>query len=434
MNPVDFKMLSSAKHPVFRGGKAGFWDFCILILAAGSWLLAGSMGAWAAGKAPQDVKVALVIGNSDYANAPKLSNPTNDAQLVASAFAKLGFKTVQVHRNLGRQAMISALQQFEVAAESADWAVVYFAGHGLELDGRNFLIPADASLRTDRTVRDEAIELDRVLLAAEGAHKLRVFILDACRDNPFLTRMKRTNSSRSLGRGLAAIEPETGTFVAYAAKHGQVAFDGAQDNSPLVTALVKRLQEPGLEINKLFRLVRDDVLLATDNRQEPFVYASLPGQDFFFNEPAALPQAQAGPLSDRSGIAGERDDFQKAMVANTSSGWDDFLRAYPGGTFDALARRERDRLLQEGAPTTGRRVPEALVRLPTLEPGTDPASTPAPDATAERPQLAPPRPAAPPSIARPPRRVAASKIKQRTARTPSPQNQCLTFAGGKICP
>jgi uncharacterized caspase-like protein len=137
-------------------------------------------------------------------------------------------------------------------------------------------------LKDDRDVQDEAVPLDRLLSAIEGAKKLRLVVLDACRDNPFVAQMRRSVGTRSIGRGLARIEPEGGTLVAYAAKHGQVALDGDGANSPFVGALVKHLQTPGLEINKLFRLVRDDVMAVTGRKQEPFVYGSLPGEDFFF--------------------------------------------------------------------------------------------------------------------------------------------------------
>ncbi len=148
----------------------------------------------------------------------------------------------------------------------------------------NYLIPVDARLETDRDLQYEAVALEQVLGSVEAARKLRLVILDACRDNPFARQMRRTSASRSVGRGLARIEPDGGTLVAYAAKHGEVAFDGEGANSPFVTALVKRLPTPGMEINKLFRVVRDDVMTATERKQEPFVYGSLPGEDFFFVE------------------------------------------------------------------------------------------------------------------------------------------------------
>lgn len=227
-------------------------------------------------------RVALVIGNSDYTSVPRLPNPSRDAATVAQAFREAGFKTVQVRSDLSYEAMRRALRDFSAEAEKADWAVVYYAGHGIEVSGQNYLVPVDAQLKNDRDVQFEAVPLDQVLATLEGSKRLRLVILDACRDNPFINQMTRSVASRSIGRGLARIEPEGGTLVAYAAKAGQVALDGEGQNSPFVSALVKHISTPGVEISKLFRLVRDDVLAATGKAQEPFVYGSLPGEDFFF--------------------------------------------------------------------------------------------------------------------------------------------------------
>src|SRR5262249_31863797 len=225
-----------------------------------------------------EVRVALVIGNANYRAVGKLQNPPRDAAALAAGLRRLAFQTVQLSSDLSREGMISALRNFEREAQKADWAVVYFAGHGIEVGGVNYLVPVDAQLKVDKDVQDEAVPLDRVLSAIESAKKLRLVILDACPDNPFIASMKRSIASRSIGRGLAHIEPEGGVLVADAAKHGQVALDGEGGNSPFVAALVKRLDTPGLDISLLFRLVRDDVLTATDRRQEPFVYGSLPGE------------------------------------------------------------------------------------------------------------------------------------------------------------
>ncbi len=232
--------------------------------------------------ARRETRVALVIGNADYRNVARLPNPPRDAGAVAEGLRRVGFATVQVSSNLSRDGMIAALRAFEREAEKADWAVVYFAGHGIEVNGMNYLIPVDAALKADKDVQDEAVPLERVLSAIESARKLRLVILDACRDNPFMTTMKRSIASRSIGRGLAQVEPEGGVLVAYAAKHGQVALDGDGANSPFVSALVKRLDTPGLDISLLFRLVRDDVLAATARQQEPYVYGSLPGEVLSF--------------------------------------------------------------------------------------------------------------------------------------------------------
>jgi tetratricopeptide (TPR) repeat protein len=232
--------------------------------------------------ANRDRRVALVIGNSDYKAVAALPNPSRDAGAVADALRKAGFQTVTLETDLSLDRFTNALRLFARQAETADWALIYYAGHGVEMNGINYLIPVNAKLETDRDVNFEAVPLDRILSAVEGARKLRVVILDACRDNPFANQMRRTTASRSIGRGLARVEPEGGTLVAYAAKNGAIALDGDGQNSPFVTAMVKYLTVPGIEINKFFRLVRDDVLAATGRQQEPFVYGSLPSEDFFF--------------------------------------------------------------------------------------------------------------------------------------------------------
>ena len=161
--------------------------------------------------------------------------------------------------------------------------MIYYAGHGMEIDGTNYVVPVDARLLADRDVPDEAISLSRFLDAVDGAKQLKLIILDACRDNPFLSKMKMSVASRSISRGLARIEPEGSTLVAYAAKNGQLAMDGKGANSPFVTALVSRMLTPGLEIRKVFGLVRDDVLAATRRQQEPSIYGSLGGDDYIIN-------------------------------------------------------------------------------------------------------------------------------------------------------
>jgi uncharacterized caspase-like protein len=201
---------------------------------------------------------------------------------VADAFRKVGFQSVQVEHDLNRDDMIKALRKFEDVAAAANWAVIYYAGHGIVLDGQNYLVPVNARLVSDRDVQDEAVALDRVLVATERAAKLRMVLLDACRENPFVAKMRQTTASRSLSRGLAAIEPGVGTLVAYAARDGQVALDGNGDHSPFATALLNHLQTPNLEIGMFFRVVRDDVRYSTRRQQEPFVYGSLPGEDFYF--------------------------------------------------------------------------------------------------------------------------------------------------------
>jgi tetratricopeptide (TPR) repeat protein len=231
----------------------------------------------------QGRRVALVIGNSAYQNVQALPNPARDADAIADSFRKVGFQSVQVEHDLTREQLTKALRKFEDVAATANWAVIYYGGHGIVINGENYLVPVDAKLFSDRDVLDEAVALNRVLVAMEGAKKLRMLLLDACRDNPFLTKMRQTTASRSLTRGLAAVEPGVGTLVAYAARDGQIAFDGNGQHSPFVIGLLNHMQTPNLEIGMFFRIVRDDVRSATRRQQEPFVYGSLPGEDFYFS-------------------------------------------------------------------------------------------------------------------------------------------------------
>jgi tetratricopeptide (TPR) repeat protein len=230
-----------------------------------------------------DRRIALVIGNARYAGAPILKNPLQDAETVAAALRGIGFQTVRIASDVSKEQLVAELRGFAREAERADWAIVYYAGHGIEMNGTNYLLPVDVKLETDRDVGYEAVALDQVLNAVEGAKRLRLVVLDACRDNPFTRQMRRTGLTRSIGRGLAAIEPDAGTMVIYSAKHGETALDGDGANSPFTVAFVKNLSTPGLEVRRMFDLVRDDVMEATARRQQPFVYGSVPGrQEFYF--------------------------------------------------------------------------------------------------------------------------------------------------------
>src|SRR5215813_12542794 len=257
-----------------------------------------------------DQRVALVIGNSDYRNVSRLPNPTNDAEAIGALFKKAGFDVVNLRRDLDVSEMRRTIGDFADAARNADIAVVYYAGHGMEVNGVNYLIPVDAKLQRDFDVEDEAISLDRVLRVLEPAKRLRLVILDACRDNPFARSMKRTVTTRAVGRGLAPVEPlSTDTLVAYAAKAGSVASDGSGANSPYTQALLNHLAQPGLDMRIAFGRIRDEVMRITSNRQEPFIYGSLGGTlvslvpgggDFAPGPSPSSDAAQAWTVAERS--------------------------------------------------------------------------------------------------------------------------------------
>jgi uncharacterized caspase-like protein len=224
-----------------------------------------------------------VIGNSAYRSVNPLKNPEPDSKLVAEAFRKLGFAEVIEKHDLSLIDLASELKAFGDKAEDADWAVIYYAGHGIEVGGVNYIIPVDAELKTSNHVDDEALPLDRLLAKVEGARQLRLIILDACRDNPFAQRIASAGGgTRSVGRGLGRIEPSGGVLVAYSARDGRLAQDGDGANSPFAKALVETLDKPNVEISLLFRKVRDKVLSETHGEQEPFTYGSLPAEELYF--------------------------------------------------------------------------------------------------------------------------------------------------------
>src|SRR2546423_501674 len=262
------------------------------------WALAAAASLLVSGPAFAEKRVALVLGNSNYQNVAPLANPVNDSARIASTLKDAGFDVVDSRRDLPAAETRRALRDFADRARDADIAVVYYAGHGIEVDGTNYLIPVDARLERDTDVYDEAFSLDRVLLAIEPAKRLRLVILDACRDNPFAKTMKRTVASREIGQGLAKVEPTSpNMLIAYSAKAGSTALDGDAKNSPFTMALAKHLTTPGLDVRRAFGFVRDEVLKTTSYRQEPFVYGSPRGEDGPVG-PVKGPGAAPAPQSD----------------------------------------------------------------------------------------------------------------------------------------
>jgi uncharacterized caspase-like protein len=216
--------------PFVRSALVFFFGFLICISAA---------------PALADKRVALVIGISKYQQVPQLTNPAHDADAMSALFKSAGFDVVNSERDLSISDFRRTVREFSETSRDADIAVIYYAGHGIEVDGANYLIPTDAKLLSAFDVEDETVSLDRVIRALDSAKRLKLIILDACRDNPFATIMKRSAASRSVGRGLGEIEPATSdTLIAFAAKAGAVASDGDGQNSPFAMALVKYITDP----------------------------------------------------------------------------------------------------------------------------------------------------------------------------------------------
>jgi formylglycine-generating enzyme required for sulfatase activity len=242
-------------------------------------------------------RVALVIGISAYQNAPHLTTPVNDARAIGDSLRRLKFDVIELYDADFRD-LNSGIRTFGIRAASADVAVVYYAGHGVQVDRENYLIPADAKLERERDLLYEAMPLDRVLGEVSQASRIGIVLLDSCRTNPFIERVAR--SLTIVGRavattpGLARVDNvPRNTMVAMAAKADQIAEDGAE-HSPFAAALLAHLQIPGLELGLFFRSVRDTVLHSTSNRQEPYQFSSLGAEPFYFfprppNRPPEVP-------------------------------------------------------------------------------------------------------------------------------------------------
>jgi Caspase domain len=290
---LEFGINSEATDDVFEAcwseNSPAMWSAVVVW----RWRLVGALAAVffafsaapAAAAAP--LKVALIIGNGAYKDVPGLPNPVNDATDVAGAFLRLGF-SVRLLTNATYDDMRKALLDFSRKARDSEMAVLFFAGHGIELGGENWLVPVDAELRNDLDTEQEAISLRSAMLMVSGASKLGVIMLDACRNNPFMNKVKRSIATRAVSRGLTRIEPLNNVLVAYAAKDGTTAADGTGRHSPFTSALLKYIETPGLEVTFLFRSVRDDVIAATKNAQQPFVYGSLSKEAIYFKPPAAV--------------------------------------------------------------------------------------------------------------------------------------------------
>jgi Caspase domain len=314
--------------------------------AVGAMVFSILLGGFFSQPAFAEKRIALAIGNSNYRNVGHLANPANDAATMAATFRKANFDVVTLRNDLPASEMRRALREFGDKARDADIAVIYYAGHGLEVDGVNYLIPIDAALEHDTDVFDEALSLERVLVAVEPAKRLRLIILDACRDNPFAKTMRQTIARRSIGRGLAKVEPPSpNTMIAFAAKAGFTASDGDNTkSSPYATALAEHLTTPGLDLRRAFGFVRDDVLKATGNRQEPFIYGSLGGDDVAL---VPAPAVAAAPAVDPNEAI--RRDYEFAERVGTKEAWDGFLSTYPNGFYSKLAQAQRKKIAAEEA-------------------------------------------------------------------------------------
>jgi uncharacterized caspase-like protein len=277
-------------------------------------------------------RTALVIGNSDYRYSQPLANPVNDASDVADMLEGLGFNVIRLFNgDFGR--IREAIRTFNAAVSDSEIGIVYYAGHGMELGGENWLIPIDAELKTDRDLPHETVNLKTMLESVSRASQLGLIILDSCRDNPFVAKMARTTMTRSVERGLARVEPTKNVLVAYAAKDGTIAADGSGRNSPYTSALLKYMPTSGLEVSFIFRKVRDDVLTATERRQQPFVYGSLSRKAIYLrgvdSRPPSSPSGSTDTSTQPTARKADTDVWATISRSTDESLLDNFIRQFP---------------------------------------------------------------------------------------------------------
>src|SRR6266849_2043700 len=294
--------------------KAVISSVCVTLLAA---IIAAPWQRLAASQRAADAplqserRVALVIGNANYKSSGiSLSNPRNDAQDISAVLAAIGFEVVTAI-DTSKRDMDFALQRFARLATNADAALFFYAGHAIQFQGRNFLMPTDAELEDEISVRYQTVGMEEVRAALDRANGVKIMILDACRNNPLADRLQKTivGASRSVAttRGLARIDKTQGMVVAYATAANDVANDGQGRNSPFTAALLKRLREPGLEIELMFRRVASDVDAQTGGRQRPETYISLLSE-YYLNQSDRIVWDR---IKDQDDVAALRDFVSK---------------------------------------------------------------------------------------------------------------------------
>ncbi|MGE0613005.1 MAG: caspase family protein [Hyphomicrobiales bacterium] len=304
---------------------------------------------WGAVPASAEKRVALVIGNAAYSHAAPLKNPKNDAEALAGVLEGLGFEVVR-GTDLTYAAMRRSVRDYAHKLQGAEVALLFYAGHGLQVNGKNYLAPVDAQLRSEVDLEYEAIRVESILTHMEGAAKTNIVLLDACRDNPLARNLARSMGTRSasIGRGLARVETGVGTLIAFATQPGNVAYDGDGANSPFTTGLLKHIETPGMDVQLVMRRVRQEVIEATKGTQVPWDNSSLTS-NFYFKAKAAeeTPAARAAPLVDDRAI--ELAFWQSAKEQGTKEAYEVYLERFPQGAFAPLAELQIGKFSREDA-------------------------------------------------------------------------------------
>ena len=339
------------------------------IVAAGLFLLSLSFFSTATEAEP---RVALVIGNAHYGpEIGSLPNPVNDAVLIAKALQQTGFTVIKV-TDADQKAMKRAIKDFGEKLSNAGpntTALFFYAGHGLQVNGTNYLVPIGAAIEKAGDVDIESVSADTVLQQMDfAASRVNIVVLDACRNNP----MQR--SMRGMTRGLAPIDAPQGTFIAYSTAPGSVAADGSGSNSPYTQALAKTIVQPGVGIEEAFRDVRASVMKATNDKQIPWDSSSLTAPFFFKGQAAAQTFTTASQPAPKPTAAGYSVDSDKAVWDGIKDSKDAgdyraYLDQYPNGIFAGIAK-SRLAALGDGVPR------EQQQPAPVVEPVSVPATAP----------------------------------------------------------
>jgi uncharacterized caspase-like protein len=288
-------------------------------------------------------RIALVIGNSAYQHTPELKNPRNDAADMASALRRLKFDVFE-GLDLDKRAMEGTIRKFALALRSADVALFFYAGHGLQVSGQNYLVPIDARLEEATALDFEMIRLDLVHRAMERETKANLIFLDACRDNPLSRNLARALGTRSssIGRGLAPTESGEGTLISFSTQPGNVALDGTGRNSPFTTALLKRISSEGEDLSSILIAVRNDVMEATRNRQVPWEHSALRSKFFFSAPVSSAPLARADNQAEI-----ELAYWNAAQAGGSAASFKSYLERYPHGAYAGSAKLMLDKLQRE---------------------------------------------------------------------------------------
>ena len=325
-------------------------------------------------KAEAAKRVALVIGNSAYEHVPELANPRNDAEAMAGSLERLGFEVIAGF-DLDRPAFRSKVREFSRAIRGAEMTLFYYAGHGLQVDGRNYLAPIETQLLDEAELDFETLPLEMIMKQMEREPRTNLVFLDACRNNPLARNLARSMGTRAagVGRGLAPIETGIGTLIAFATQPGNVALDGDTSNSPFTRALVKHIETPGEDIAVLLRTVRQEVITETGGRQVPWSNSSLTGSVILKEKPFVAPE------TDRSV---EIAFWNSIKDSDERELYEAYLRQFGNGAFAELARMRivsLERRAREEMPsasvakegTVGEKADEE-VRIASVEPPAEP--------------------------------------------------------------